>query len=173
VNEKTSLYMYKKILLFFFIILFLIPIVRGGEFMGLFKKDKEIVYPFSGFEGQLLFKGEPAAGAKIIRSYELQGADKVEETINSDSNGLFKFESIAVEHKKPTLAPLNFLSHQDIFVEYKNQTYNIWTGGKTDKAEFSEFKGKPKDLTCELTDDTHTVDLGIGFIGTNCHWTVD
>jgi len=149
------------------------PAAKGGEFMGLFsKKEKEIVYPFSGFEGQLLYKGEPAAGAKITRKYNQMDKDKFEETITADAEGRFKFESIAVEYNPPALRALDYMSHQSIFVKYNNEEFQIWGGGKGDREEFAEFNGQPKNLICEITGDIRRVDAKKGFVGTACYWDV-
>ena len=134
--------------------------------MGLLKKEPACA--FSGFEGQLLYKGEPAAGAKITRSYELF-KDKGEETIYADDQGRFRFESIIVPFRTPFLAPVSFVSHQNIWITYKDETYQIWTGGKMSKEEFSELGSKPKNLWCEITEELRGIDTN-GLLGTNCHW---
>ena len=139
--------------------------------MGFFNNKKEIVYPFSGFEGQLFYKGEPAAGAQLTRSYDMFG-EKFEESIMADKEGRFAFTSIAKEFRTPLFSPVEFLVHQDIFVKYGENSYQIWAGGKMDKEEYSEFNGKPSALSCEITSDLRRVDLKHGFIGTNCHWNL-
>lgn len=146
---------------------------NGGEFMGLFNKKTETVYPFSGFDGQLFYKGEPAAGAVITRIYNQMEEGEVEETTTADDHGYFQFKSISTEFKQPTLSSLSYLSRQKIIVNYKHENFRIWGGGKPDKREFSEFQGKPKNFTCELTEDRRTIDHGVSFIGTNCHWDID
>ena len=135
--------------------------------MGLLKKEPACA--FSGFEGQLLYKGEPAAGAKITRSYELF-KDKGEETIYADDQGHFRFESIIVPFRTPFLAPVSFLSYQKILIEHKGNTYHIWSASKRSKEEFSEFGLKPEHVTCELTDEPEGKDLTSGLLVTSCHW---
>ena len=139
--------------------------------MGLFTNNKETVYPFSGFDGQLLYRGNPAANAKITRSYEQLGGDTHEETIYADSEGRFSFESITSEFKKPVLAPVEYMSHQSIFVEYLGENIQIWGGGKADKSEFAEFGGSsPKQLTCEITGEAKLFELAKGGIVSRCTW---
>lgn len=139
--------------------------------MSLLNKKKEIVYPFSGFEGQLLYKGEPAANAKITRIYNQMEQGEIQETATTDNEGKFNFESIALEFKKPLISAVSYISHQKIFVTFNQETYQIWGGGKSSKLEFSEFGNKrPEQLTCELTDEPYVVDLEKDGIVTNCKW---
>lgn len=150
-------------------VLWLSSTVYGDEGMGIFKK-KETGCVFSGFDGQLLYEGEPAAGATLIRKYELFGR-KGEDKTTADSNGHFQFDSVFWEFSEPFLTPTGFLVHQQIFVQYQNTETQIWGGGKGATPEFSEFNGKPKDLVCELTNDPRRVDIeDHGFIGTSCSW---
>ncbi len=145
----------------------------GGEFMGMLKAEP--AYPFSGFSGQLLFEGKPASNTKIIRQYQLQSKPGLHEDIAmTDKEGLFSFESILIQHRTPVLSSHDFLSHQEIFVEYQNKQYQIWGGAKSELGEYTEFGGKPKNLTCELTEEPRKVTNEVAsFIGTSCHWEVD
>ncbi len=133
--------------------------------MGFFSK-KITVYPFSAFSGQLLHHGEPAGLAKITRSWNWDGT-KHEETVIADEDGAFSFASIEVETRE-SLA--QFVSEQEILVEYNDTSYLIWTCGKLSTAEFGEFGGPPKNLTCEITEKIHGRKLPMGFTGTNCTW---
>jgi hypothetical protein len=150
----------------------LLPLsVIGGESMGVLKAEP--AYPFSGFSGQLLFKGEPASNAKITRKYELL-KDQHEETITADQDGNFSFDSILIQYRVPLIASHDFLARQQLFVDYEGETYQIWGGSKTGMEEYSEFGGKPSRLRCELTDDPRKVkNEESGFIGTSCHWEID
>lgn len=146
---------------------------KAAKKMGLFGRQKELVYAFSGVEGQLLYKGSPAAGAVVTRSYAQMDDAEVKESVFADDQGRFTFDSIKVEYKAPILSPLEYLSYQVITVHFNNMETRIWGGGKVSKEEYSEFKGKPRDFTCELTDERRTIDFGVGFIGTNCFWSVE
>ncbi len=145
----------------------------GGEFMGMLKAEP--AYPFSGFSGQLLFKGEPVSNTKIVRQYELQTQSGVhEDTAMTDKEGYFTFESILIKYRTPILSSHEFLSHQGINILYQDETYHIWVGGKTERGEYTEFGGKPKNLRCELTEEPRRVKHEIaGVISTNCHWEID
>ncbi|MGH1485611.1 MAG: DUF6795 domain-containing protein [Cellvibrionaceae bacterium] len=144
----------------------------GGEFMGMLKK--ELAYPFSGFSGQLLFNGEPAANAKITRVYELESKKELQkDEVVADQQGRFSFDAITVQYRTPVLGAFEFLSHQDVIVEYKGEEYQIWGGGKFNKDEYAEFGGKPNNFRCELTEDIRRVEIEKGVYGTNCHWDID
>ena len=141
----------------------------GGEFMGILKKEP--AYPFSGFSCQLFFKGEPAAHAKVIRSYELASKnEKHEEFAVADAQGRFSFDSIVVQYRTPVLGPVEFLSRQRVFVEYQGEEYPIWVGAKFDKGEYAEFGEKFRKLRCELTEDIRRIDVKKSYYGTSCHW---
>ena len=140
----------------------------GDEWMGILKKDTG--YAFSGFEGQLLYKGEPAAGAEMTRTWDLFG-DKGEDTVVADSEGNFKFDSVVVKFRTPLLAAFDFLAHQAIQVKFGEESYQIWGGGKVSKEEYYEFNGMPKNFYCEVTEPPRRVDTASsGFVVTNCHW---
>lgn len=130
---------------------------------------KEIVCPFSGFEGQLFYQGKPAAGARITRSYELF-KEKGEETIFADEEGRFRFESIFIPFKTPFLAPVEFLSYQNIYVSYEKHEFHVWTSSKGSKLEYAEFGGAFKTVTCEITDEPIGVDVEDGLLVTSCIW---
>lgn len=67
--------------------------------------------------------------------------------------------------------PVQFVSHQSIFVYYGGREYQVWGMGKMQKSEYSEFGGKkPENFRCELTDEVCYVALEVGFVGTSCYW---
>ncbi|SBT17883.1 hypothetical protein MGA5115_01999 [Marinomonas gallaica] len=152
------------------LVLWLSSTVYGDEGMGLFKK-KEAGCVFSGFEGQLLYQGEPAADAVLIRKYELFGRKGEDKTI-ADAAGNFEFNSVFWEFTEPFITPTGFLVHQQIFVQYQNTETQIWGGAKVEPPELYEFNNQqPNNLVCEITDGARRVNTGErGFIGTNCHW---
>ncbi len=154
----------------FLLVLWLSSTVYGDDGMGIFKK-KETGCVFSGFDGQLLYEGEPAADAVLIRKYELFGR-KGEDKATTDSNGHFQFDSVFWEFTEPYLTPTGFLVHQQIFVQYQNAETQIWGGAKVEPTELYEFNNqRPNNLVCEITAGAKRVNTGKrGFIGTNCHW---
>lgn len=144
--------------------------------MGLFRNDKEIVYPFSGFEIQLFYKGKPAAQAKIIRQYKIVGeGDFIKENVVADKEGRFVFESVSMSYREPLLSAVGYMSHQSIYAHYNNEDFHIWEATRMLKEEFSEFDGKAStQVKCELTDEAIGIalPLGRGLFVTSCVWDV-
>lgn len=134
----------------------------------MFFGKKNIVYPFSGFEGHLTHKGQPAGGAIVKRTYDWDG-EMHEETVMSDENGFFRFDSVAIETRESLT---QFVSSQRIYVTFESVEYETWVCGKIAQEEYGEFGGKPINLTCELTDDLKALELPRGYVGTNCRWTI-
>lgn len=131
----------------------------------LFSK-KTIVYPFSGFEGQILFQGKPASHATVKRNYNWDGTDH-EMIIKADSQGRFSFGPVAIESK---ISLQQFVSHQSISVTFMGKNFDIWIATKLAPEEFSEFGSRIKNLTCELTEKRRAIQQVSGFVGTSCHW---
>jgi len=135
------------------------------EEMGLLKGEK--VCLFSGFTGQLLLNGEPANDAEITRKYEWKNKE-TRDLITADAQGKFAFESVWESSRGFVV---QFVSHQELFVNYQGKGYQIWTGGKLLEEENAEFGGSnPVNLTCELSEEMRRVDMELGFIGTSCRW---
>ncbi len=138
--------------------------------MSLFR-NKKTGCLFSGFSGQLLYHGEPASGAIINRRYSLFEGDFVElEPINANEEGRFQLESIIRPYKKPIFSPVRFIVYQEIFVQFKNEEFDLWVASKRTPDEFYEFGGQPVTVTCEITKEPEGVRLGRGLLVTNCQW---
>lgn len=137
--------------------------------MGLFnKKDTGCV--FSGFDGQLLFEGKPAAGAVITRKYELFDRSG-EDSVTTDENGHFSFSPVIWEYKEPLLAPVGFIVYQNMYVSYNNQETHIWSASIRSNQEFSEFTAPPENLRCELTGSVYGAEpIGGGILASSCVW---
>jgi hypothetical protein len=136
--------------------------------MSLIKGEKVCVA--SGFEGRLTFDGNPAAGARIVRKFNWKDEKgETEETI-ADKDGRFSFPSHWDVLRR--VLPVQFVVHQNIFVYYSGQEYQVWGTGKMQKNEYSEFGGeKPLNFHCELTnDEVRGVALEVGFVATTCYW---
>ncbi len=136
-----------------------------GSAMGLFGK-KITVYPFSGFSGQLLHEGEPAAYAKVTREWDWDGT-KHEEVTSADKDGYFSFEPVRVETRESLS---EFVSSQRVTVNFKMEDYSIWVCSKRDKGIYGEFGSEPVNLKCELTQELFDVDLIKGLAVSNCTW---
>lgn len=131
---------------------------------------KEDVVFFSRVQGTVLFKGVPVVNAKVIRRYTFDTPSPLEDSCLTDGNGMFSLPVIS--KKDVRLTPLvQFVVHQEIYVDYDGARHEIWLHGKMDKTENSEYGGKFSELICELTKQPSNVKLGVGdYIYTNCIW---
>ncbi|HRH77784.1 MAG TPA: hypothetical protein PK129_10590 [Cellvibrionaceae bacterium] len=134
---------------------------------GMVSKKEDIVL-FSRIEGQLFYQGKPLPFAKVIRRYIYDTEKPVEDYCIADANGFFKFPSVIRENQK--ISPLTqFVSHQEVVVEYMHETYTIWGHGKMHVSENSEYDGVFKKMKCHIDGELHRVRLSNrDFILTNC-----
>ncbi len=142
--------------------------------MSLFRKKKTGCM-FSGFSGQLLYHGEPAAGAIIQRRYRLFFEEDFVEDIEpviADEEGRFQLESIIRDYKEPFFSPISFKAYQEIFVQFNNEELDMWVASKRTPDEFYEFGGHPVTVTCEITKEPEPVNLELGLLVTNCQWQI-
>lgn len=160
-----AFYKYSTILL---VCIIVIVLIGNGALTTLTIGNK--VCLFSGFTGTITKANQPIKGAKVIRSYEWNNK-KMTEVAVTDENGQFSFESVWATSRKVFV--VQFVSHQQIFVEYDGEREQIWGGGKGLEEEFTEFGGKPINFTCNLGDEIRGVSYKIGFMTTNAHWNVD
>ena len=151
------------------IVLFLSTVSAVGvEASGMSLLKGERVCVASGFEGQLLFEGKHLTGVKVVRKFKWKDDKRVSEETISDENGMFQFPSHWDKLRR--ILPSQFVVRQQMFVHHGNDPVQIWGGGKMTKGEYDEFKGKPYNLKCEITEKVRRVNLEAGFIGTNCRW---
>ena len=139
--------------------------------MSLFFGGKEVdAVLFSPLEGQITLDGKPASNAKI--KLWIKWKDDQGETFNytADEDGFFKIPKQETTYKESALAQI--VITQEITVEYKNESYLVWTLSKTNTHEFGELGGKPSNLICELTNDLEPIRTDSVLMGTVCHWDV-
>lgn len=131
---------------------------------------KEDVVLFSRVQGKVLFKGVPVDNAKVIRRYTYDHPNPIEDYCLTDKTGLFELPLIL--KKEVRVTPLvQFVVHQELYVEYDGVRHEIWLHGKMDKSKNSEYGGGFKPIICELTKEPINIKLGVGdYIYTNCVW---
>lgn len=131
---------------------------------------KEDVVLFSRVEGRILFEGKPASGAKIIRRYTIDTPSFVEDSCTVGEDGAFQLPVIIKKNVRTT--PLvQFVVHQELYVDFNAKRFEIWLHGKMDKSENSEYGGTFMQIECELTKEPQNRKLDIGdYIYTNCVW---
>lgn len=141
--------------------------VKGYAMSLLYHPEQEIVVA-SPMEGQITYKGKPAADAKVERILKWKDDKGQTDFTNTNKDGFFKLPIVKESAKLPKLA--QFVAHQEIAVTYEGTRYVIWVMGKMGKTLFSELGGNPKNLRCELMDDLNRVETDDGLLGTVCNW---
>lgn len=131
---------------------------------------KEDVVLFSRVQGKVLYKGVPVANAKVIRRYKYDTPQSIEDSCMTDAEGMFELPTILM--KNTTVTPLvQFVVHQQLFVERNGEQQQIWSHGKMDKSDNSEYGGGFKDISCELIEEAKRKEVGLlNVVFTNCTW---
>jgi len=131
---------------------------------------KEDVVLFSRVQGQVLFEGVPVPKAKVVRRYTYDTPGPIEDSCVTNDEGMFDLPAIIKNNHM--VAPLvQFVVHQEIYVERNGKLQPIWSHGKMKKNENSEYGGEPKKMVCELTKELDNVKVGsVSFVYTSCVW---
>ena len=134
----------------------------------MFFRDPEEVVIASPLNGHITFQGQPAAGATVTRHLAWKDEAGEKETTVTDEGGYFEFavKTDVVKISKIT----QFVMSQEIYVNYQDTEYLIWTIGKGSKELYGELGGKPVNFRCELTDEPVRVEVKNGLLGTSCKW---
>ncbi|WP_346840224.1 DUF6795 domain-containing protein [Microbulbifer sp. SAOS-129_SWC] len=143
------------------LLLFYIPV--QGNAMAFLNPFKACT--FSEMQLKLTANGEPAAGAKVIRSVNWK--EEIVDTFTADDSG--RVELPATHESSITqVMPVEFVSSQVINVEYDGKNYKIWVYAKRDPGENSEQNGKPFELACELSDEPKIQRVFDSILKTSC-----
>lgn len=141
-----------------------------GGFPG--ESEQDIVV-CSAMSGIITFKGEPAAGAKIVRWSAWKDHLGEFETFRSDEDGSF-FLPEKIDSRPRNLLDhgLQFVARQTVTVLYGGAEHRIWKSSKTRTYRNAEYGGNPARLRCELTDTAEPLPLdGVLYLG-SCKWTI-
>ncbi|GAA5443482.1 hypothetical protein Misp06_01659 [Microbulbifer sp. NBRC 101763] len=120
---------------------------------------------FSEMKIRLTLNGEPAVGAKIIRTIDWK--DEQIDLFTSDEDGNVDLPA-KFENSFTQVLPVEFISSQSINVEYENNNYLIWIYAKRNPGENSEMNGDPINLSCELSDEPKTERKFKSAVKTSC-----
>ena len=123
---------------------------------------------FSPLEGVLTYKGEPAAGAKIVRVVKWKDDKGETDTYYADAQGRFSLPEMRRSWPRTGLA--QFVTHQSLYVHYEGQEFHIWEMGHGSKERFGEFGGPLEGVVCEITGDLEPAPTSTGILGTSCRW---
>lgn len=124
---------------------------------------------FSPLEGKLTFKGNPAAGAKIKLWLVWKDQKGESEYFIADEKGYFQIPKKTVLYKQNPSFQISI--GQMVTVEFSDQEYLIWRGGKSNTHLYGELGGRPENLICELTKEDLNTHLDYALISTRCEWT--
>lgn len=131
---------------------------------------KEDVVLFSRVQGRLLFKGIPVVKAKVVRRYRYDTSEPIEDSCITNDDGVFDLPLIV--KKNDTVTPMvQFVVYQQLYVERNGELQQIWSHGKMDKSENSEYGDGFKKIVCELTSEPKRKEVGLlNVVYTNCEW---
>ncbi|UTA46980.1 carboxypeptidase regulatory-like domain-containing protein [Simiduia sp. 21SJ11W-1] len=122
---------------------------------------------FSEMSLTLTYQGEPASGAKVVRTVEWQ-KPHVDEFYADDAGKLVLPE--LHERSLTQLLPVEFVVAQAIHVHYLGQEFEIWINSKRKPEENAELGGRPVKLRCELTDEPQVSREFDALMLTSCQW---
>lgn len=131
---------------------------------------KEDVVLFSRVQGRVLFKGEAVKKAKIVRRYRYDTPEPIEDSCMTNDDGTFELPLIV--KKNDAITPLvQFIVYQQLYVERNGVLEQIWSHGKMDKSENSEYGDDFRKITCELSAEPKRKEIGLlNVVYTNCEW---
>lgn len=94
---------------------------------------------FSPISGTITLNGEPAAGAKLIRtSGKAHTQGELVDTVTTEEQGQFEMPGVFEHVLLAKFLPMEFVASQKIIVEYQGQTYKLWAGIKREREVNSE-----------------------------------
>ncbi|MFG6489651.1 DUF6795 domain-containing protein [Roseateles sp. BYS78W] len=105
---------------------------------------------WSAMKGRVLLKGQPAAGAVLVRNYSWHWKnEKGSDRTVANAAGEFSFP--AIEGR----SLLGFLPHEPVIeqvmtIEYQGKSYDAWAYFKRDYNHNDETNGRPINITCRL-----------------------
>lgn len=159
---------HKSRIILVLVLFFLSSISIAGVAMTFFSSKDEHVVLFSPMDGVITYNGNIVKNAEVIRKATWGDKFEFSEKCLTNDRGEFSFPLKVEKWKQSRLT--QFIVHQDIVVNYDNDTYTIWHMGKMDRGEYGELGGKPVNFRCELTDEIEYVEGVIGLLGTSCKW---
>lgn len=149
--------------------LILIIFLSGCGEAEVFFKDAGRQCLFSSIKGVITSNGEPAVGAKLIRTAN-RAKPRIDEAITNEK-GYFEFPAV-FERSITKYLPQEFVARQDIVVKYQGKDYEIWSSVKRDPKENTENRGNVLDVECELSKEEAMIMIdGVAIFGL-CEWDV-
>jgi len=137
-----------------------------GFAMSLFDFAK--VCLFSEVNGQVLLKGKPITDATIKQTY-YWGHKPISRTTQVDQFGKFHFNPV-YKYYLGQFFPIEAVVSQEISIIHDGKEFEGWISTKRSFDENSELNGKSIDLTCDLTDENSSKEVGYEIVLGICRW---
>jgi hypothetical protein len=107
---------------------------------------------FSAVNGVVLKDGKPAVGASVRQIFNFSWAsERGEVRTVTDDNGRFSFPKISRLAIAASIFPHEPVIGQTITITHDGKEYDAWMLTKHNYDENGELKGRPLNITCELT----------------------
>ena len=133
-----------------------------------FGGEKKEAVLFSPLEGKLTLNGKSASGAKITLWLAWKDKEGEYHHFSADEAGHFSIPAQIAIYKESPLLQISI--GQTITVDYEGREYLIWRAGKTTTTLYGELGGRPKNVTCELSDPEMNPYLEHALLETLCKW---
>ena len=126
---------------------------------------------FSAISGTITLNGKPVSNARIERT-----SDKKTDESQTDENGYFSMPSVfdtSISNAMRKFIPSQFASTQKLYIYVDGMEYLLLEGIKRNETEFTESRGKPWVITCELTDKPIRFRVDGNAFGSRCKWDAE
>ncbi len=123
---------------------------------------------FSAISGTITLNGKPVANARIKRASD----ERIDES-KTDENGHFSMPSVFANPIFSFISrfiPGQFVSTQKLYIYVDGMEHMLLEGIKRREAEFTESRGKPWVITCELSDDPIRFRIDGNAFASRCKW---
>jgi len=126
---------------------------------------------FSAISGTITLNGKPVANARIKRVSN----ERIDES-KTDENGYFSMPSVfdtSISNAIRKFVPSQFVSPQALYIYVDGMEYQLLEGIKRKESEFSESRGKPWAISCELSDDPTWFRIDGNAFSSRCKWDAE
>ncbi len=126
---------------------------------------------FSAISGTITLNGKPVSNARIKRVSD----EHIDES-KTDENGYFSMPSVfdtSISNAIRKFVPSQFVSPQALFVYVDGMEYQLLEGIKRKESEFSESRGRPWVVSCELSDDPIRFRIDGNAFSSRCKWDAE
>lgn len=126
---------------------------------------------FSAISGTITLNGKPVANARIKRVSD----ERIDDS-KTDENGYFTMPSVfanPIFSFMSRFIPGQFVSTQKLYIYADGVEQLLLEGIKRKEIEFTESRGKPWTITCELSDDLIRFRIDGNAFASKCKWDAE